>query len=57
MIEATPVEDPSAAISKAIFCPSFFMFALKASANCGTILAPSVSEPLMTMVLLAVHTE
>src|SRR6476646_519048 len=44
MIAAIPVVDPSAAMSKVV--PG--CCALNCSANCGTSLAPSVSEPLMT---------
>ena len=44
MIAARPVVEPSAAISKSV--PG--LLALNASASCGTSLAPSVSEPLMT---------
>ena len=51
--EATPVDDPSAAISNATSTPCLFILALKASAICGTILAPRVSEPLMTIVSIA----
>src|SRR6266404_4162897 len=43
-ITAMPVVDPSAAMSNVVPECS----ALKCSANCGTSLAPSVSEPLMT---------
>ena len=39
-----PVVEPSAAMSKVV--PAFC--ALNCSASCGTSLAPSVSEPLMT---------
>ena len=52
--EATPVEEPSAAISNATSTPSFAILALNASAICGTIFAPRVSEPLMTIVSVAV---
>ena len=44
MIAAIPVVDPSAAMSKVV--PG--CCALNCSASCGTSLAPSVSEPLMT---------
>src|SRR4029450_9092738 len=44
MIAAIPVVDPSAAMSKVV--PGCCHF--NCSASCGTNLAPSVSEPLMT---------
>src|SRR4029453_3616897 len=44
MMAAMQVVDPSAAMSKVV--PG--CCALNCSANCGTNLAPSVSEPLMT---------
>src|SRR5207302_6502524 len=43
---ANPVADPSAAISKVV--PGCCV--LNCSANCGTSLAPRVSEPLITIV-------
>src|SRR5207302_5815800 len=46
MIAAIPVVEPSAAMSKVV--PG--CCALNCSASCGTSLAPSVSEPLMTIV-------
>src|SRR4029453_11325148 len=44
MMAAIPVVDPSAAMSKVV--PG--CCALNCSASCGTSLAPSVSEPLIT---------